>query len=715
MQRPILATLLVGRIAFADETGKDPLGAVVGLCTDLAEKIESDGNAEEKAYRSYAAWCDDVANENSNEIKAATAQKGKLEASIDELTSEVEVCDTKISELVEAISQNSKDLAAATSIRKEEASVFAKNDVELADVVDTLGRAIGTLQKQMGGAAFAQISADSTGVNNMLQALNAVIDAASFTVSDKEKLVALVQSHEDADDEDGDSETAAPDPAAYKKKSGGILDVLEDMKEKAEGQLSELRQAELKTKSNFAQLKQSLDLQIADDNFDLADQKKKKAGSEEGKATAEGELEVTVKDITSSQHALKSTQKDCMTVASDHEGAVTARAEELKVVKQAIKILEETIGGGALVQTDSFAQMAMTNHHSTKVGAFLRKLARKHKEDAPALAQLASRINSVIRNRASADPFAKVRGMIEEMLDKLEKSMGDEAMEKAYCDEEMGKSEEKQDALKTSVAKLSNKIDQSASKSAELKEQVTVIQDELATAAKEQAVATKVREEENAIYAKEKADINGGLSGVRKALDVLRGYYGAASAAALLQDQAAFNSAIEQPSPPAGHSASSGAGGSIISILEVAESDMAKALTKLETEEADASSAFDTATQEFKITKAGKDQDVKYKSGEAAGLDKSITELSNDRDQVNTELGAVNAYDMKLQERCVAKPVSYEERKKAREAELEGLKEALNILENEAALAQTHSSSEAQQSQKKHRHMRGAIEADQEQ
>ena len=37
---------------------------------------------------------------------------------------------------------------------------------------------------------------------------------------------------------------ADPAAATYKSHSGGILDVLEDMKEKAEGQLSELRKAE---------------------------------------------------------------------------------------------------------------------------------------------------------------------------------------------------------------------------------------------------------------------------------------------------------------------------------------------------------------------------------------------------------------------------------------------------------------------------------------
>jgi hypothetical protein len=79
---------------------------------------------------------------------------------------------------------------------------------------------------------------------------------------------------------------------------------------------------------------------------------------------------------------------------------------------------------------------------------------------------------------------------------------------------------------------------------------------------------------------------------------------------------------------------------------------------------------------------------VKYKTQEAAGLDKSISQLSSDRDSTGTELGAVNEYWAKISERCVAKPDSYAEIKAKREAEITGLKEALSVLENEAAFVQ---------------------------
>jgi DNA repair exonuclease SbcCD ATPase subunit len=312
-------------------------------------------------------------------------------------------------------------------------------------------------------------------------------------------------------------------------------------------------------------------------------------------------------------------------------------------------------------------------------------LAKKH--HSAALAQLASRIATVMRfgSASGEDPFAKVKGLISDMIAKLEREAGDEASEKAYCDEQMAKTEAKKSELEEDIAKMTSKIDQSAAKSAQLKEEIQVLEGELASLAKEQAEMDKIRQDENSAYSTAKADLELGLSGVRKALDTLRDYYG--SGAAMVQEDK-FGAFMQQPAVPEKHSQAAGAGGSIIDILEVVESDFATNLAKEEAEEADAQSDYEKISQENAVTKTTKEQDVKYKTQESKSLDKTASEYSADRETANTELSAVLEYYSKIKDRCIAKPEKYSERKERREAEIQGLKQALSILEDETALVQ---------------------------
>merc|ERR1719476_1140517 len=101
-----------------------------------------------------------------------------------------------------------------------------------------------------------------------------------------------------------------------------------------------------------------------------------------------------------------------------------------------------------------------------------------------------------------------------------------------------------------------------------------------------------------------------------------------------------------------------------------------------------AASEYDKTSKENAIEKTTKDQDVKYKTKESTTLDKEIAEAKSDLSGVQAEHGAVMEYSGKITEECVAKPEPYAERARRREAELAGLKTALEVLESETALVQ---------------------------
>jgi len=696
-------------VARGGSSDTNPLSKVIDLLGGLVSKIEKDGEAEAKAYREYFEWCDDTSKNAKFAITTAQGEKEELEAKIGELSSDIAVATSKIEELAAAISTGENELNAATAIRKKEAADVAASEAELVEAIDTLGRAISVLEREMAKhpAAFAQL--DTKSATTALQALSAVLDAASFPGKDQAKLIAFVQSRQaqEGDEAQEDQDMGAPAAAQYKTHSGSIVDTLEDLREKAEGQLADLRKAETNAKHNFEMVRQSLTDQAAADSKDLANEKASKAGAEEAKATAESDLGVAVKALESNRQQLATAQSTCVQVAADHEATVAGRKEELEALAKAIKTLQETTSGASAqsysfiqISTGSLAGLALRTRSDlagSEVVMAVKKLAKQ--QHSAALAQLASRIATTLRyGSGGKDVFAKVKGLIQDMIAKLEAEAGSEATEKAYCDEQMAKTEAKKGELEDDIAKMTSKIDKASARSARLKDQIQALQSELAALAKDQAEMDKIRQETHADYVSAKADLEEGLGGVRRAVDILRDYYGAAS---LLQDSPSQDSLMQQPAMPETHEKSVGAGGSIISMLEVVESDFATNLAKEETAEADAQSKYEKVSQENAITKTLKEQDVKYKSQEAGSMDATKAEYSGDRETASTELSAVEDYYSKIKARCIAKPETYEARKARRLAEIEGLKNALSILEDETAFVQ----------HRQRRHQRGFLGA----
>merc|ERR1719506_364847 len=247
------------------------------------------------------------------------------------------------------------------------------------------------------------------------------------------------------------SESGAPDPAAYESKSGGIVDVLTDMKEKADAQLAELRKVEKTDAHNFDLLKISIDDALAANNKELDENKAAKAEAEELLAATNGELDITNKALAEATAGQDVVHEDCMEKASDHEITVKGRKEELAALAKAKKIIQQ-MTAGAVSKTYSFFQTGMRLHTradlaNMEVVTLIKKLARE--QHSTALAQLASRLNAVIRYGATSgdDPFAKIKGLINDMIAKLMKEAQEEAAEKGYCDAEMAKTKAKKEEL----------------------------------------------------------------------------------------------------------------------------------------------------------------------------------------------------------------------------------------------------------------------------
>jgi len=281
------------------------------------------------------------------------------------------------------------------------------------------------------------------------------------------------------------------------------------------------------------------------------------------------------------------------------------------------------------------------------------------------LSQLASKVGFELKYGDKADVFAKIKGLIQDMITKLEEEAENDATEKVFCDKNLKETRDKKADKEAEIEKITAKIDKMMAQSKQLKSQTAELQKELTELATSQATMDTVRQEEKAQFEANKAETEKALVGVKKALKVLNEYYAKAG-------ESAAHAHGDMDATATG----------IIGMIEMCESDFSKGLAEMVQVEQTAVRDYDQQSKENEITRTTKEQDAKYKTKEAASLDKSVTEYESDNAGVNTELNAVNEYLRELEGRCIAKAETYTERKARREAEIQGLKDALTTMES---------------------------------
>lgn len=666
--KTVCLCLVAAFIAAHGATEANPTNQVIELITKLQDVMIMKGEASQEIYNEFASWCTERAQELGAELKDHKADKKDLESQITSGKATIKSKDMKIDEEAEDIVMSEAEAEKAMLVRRREAKDFKIEEKELIEVISMLKRAKTVIEKELaGGASMMQLQ----GINSFTQALTAMVDVSIVSSQDAGKLAAFVQTTRANDDE---LMLAAPAGPVYSSSSGGIVGMLTDLLDKAETELSQIREKEEQAIQNWKMLKASLsdEIRFSIEEKEAAHAAKLKAREE--KSIDEGDLGTTVRDVEASVKTLADLRRVCISKVEEFTAMHKSRGEELKALAEAKKVIKESMGGAAAKTygpASSFIQMASASStHNALAKQALQTVINLAKQDnSVELSQLASKITAAMRagSLSGEDPFAKVVGMISDMIRQLEQEAKDDANQKAYCDKELSETKTKKAERTSAVEDLTVKIDQMSARSQKLKNQVNKLQQGLAEIAASQSEMDKIRNKEKAEFDDEKKELELGLEGVKKATTTLQSYYGSSDKS---------------------HQTRSGTSDQIIQLLETIESDFAKSLAELTAGEQTAINDYETETQDNKVEQTSKEAEVEGKTKEFTALDKKIADLKNDRAGVQKELDAVIEYLGKLKKECINHMTKFEEMQERRGAEIAGLKEALNILENESAFIQ---------------------------
>jgi hypothetical protein len=654
-------------VAAAEKTDVTPIQKVIEMMDSMLAKGKKEKHEEEVEFAKFHEWCDQVRDEKTKSISEATAQIEELAAAIDKAESDAEVLSEEISELEAAIAKDEADAKSATDLRDKEHADFAAQHKDYSESIDALARAIQVLKGRG---------------KDVPQSLLQVKSSPLISAKDKALITAFLAQQNEA-------EVSAPEANAYEFQSGSIVAVLEKLKLKFEDEKLVLEKEEMKQKAAYQVLMQ----QLTDDiKFATASKEKKtamKAKRLEDAAIAKGDKEVTEASKAKDESILSDTNAECKQTSDDYEKNQVVRAGEIDALSKAIEIISsgDVTGMGekylpsALLQTKtraSFAQLrngaTQDNYIRQRVVDFLQSRAKK----------LGSKYLALVATQAAADPFAKVKKMIKDLIVKLMEQANAEADQHAYCETELATNKQTREIKSSEVEELSAELESSNALLEKLSTEISELSDEVKTLRAQQAEATKIRSEEKETNAITIEDAKVAQTAVEKATTILKDYYASVAAgASLVQDNAGLKQEMRQAASLDPYKGMQSSSGGILGMLEVILSDFARLQTETQAAEDSQAATYQKFMDESNEDIAVKETEIEHKSNKKDATTQTIAELNKNLKLTQEELDKALDYYDKLKQECIDTGLSYEERVRMREEEIQSLQEALKVLNGE--------------------------------
>jgi hypothetical protein len=451
-----------------------------------------------------------------------------------------------------------------------------------------------------------------------------VVQASSIEISGADQLQSLLQ-------EDQPQATQK----AYESQGGGIIAVLEEMQNQSQKDLESLQEKAFKHSHECEMARMNAENSIESAGKD-ADRNSAIAAEANASGTAGSSMAAQNKEANAkATNELKEATAERERQAKECKERSAEINQQVQDFNASAQKIEEGLGGG-------FLQVASDDSTEARaeVVSYLKKAAYKY--HAVELAQIAV--------YAAADPFAKVKGLINNMIDRLQKKAQEEGKKQAWCMAEEKKSTDARDTAKERLAKYKGRSTKAKANSAELKETSRVTQEEFAKANEAMAAAVKARAEdktENAATAKECNTFISGINGAIKALP----------------NESSLDNLKE--------------------ILRGLVDEKQTLLDETNAGESRDADAHKKAQNDHAVNQAEREATIKASTQESKEMDLTVQDIEGEiqrssKDQVTAE-DALFAIDKE----CNKKPPTFEERQAKMKQEIEALENAIDILDNQ--------------------------------
>uniref|UniRef100_A0A7S4QWS5 Uncharacterized protein n=1 Tax=Alexandrium monilatum TaxID=311494 RepID=A0A7S4QWS5_9DINO len=716
-------TTKAAKAAAAVQAKKAAVDKVVSMLETLQQKVLGEGEKEAQTYNKFACFCKDTTAEKSEAIKTGTDKKASLSTEIGSLSAKRDGLDTTISQLLSDIEQAEKDKKSAMAARAKELAEYEKNSADLIAAIQALEGAIRTMK-----ASKAPSLAQLQSVAKTVKRATLIADALGLGGDSAHRFAVLLQQAPDVPMED------------YKFHSDNIIATLEKLLKDFGDEKNTVNAEEVKAVAAHEALLQDKETLLKQKNLELDTAKKEKAETQDRIATASQELSVAAATLLDDQEYLKELSQMCSDKAKTWDQRSRVRRDELSALTAAIGIVKGFVDGNTSAATVRFVQQGVSVRlaeavaHSPAAMEALEAVAEEADAAAgagapPALLQqaqergaargpqallstqkggqpakesgaqqavaellraqgdkLRSTLLTSLASRVAADPFAKVKKLIEELVNRLQREASSEATQKGFCDKSTADATQKRDLAASAIKDLNGRMMELEAKRDDMSQDIGTLTKEINEINQTVQDANRLRAEESAENKAAIDEASAGEEATRMAMEVLYKYYKTV-------DDAQVNLTLVQrgpmeDAPDAGfdigeaYQGSQGDAGGIIGMLEVIQSDFRRTIEVTTEEEAQAErehTAFLTESGKSLAEKTtARDEKTKYQDNAEEALASAEQDMEAETGKLQ---GAIKEL-LDLKPVCVDTTMSYEERVALREDEIASLHKALCIFEN---------------------------------
>jgi len=686
--------------AAADQSKMAAVDKVITMLDDLQKQVLAEGEAEAQTYNKFSCFCKDTTREKTDAIKKGEDSVAALSATIESLASDRDGLDTTISGLEADIAAAEKTIAEAKAERKATLDVYEKNEADMSGAIAALEGAIEAL-KASKGPSLVQLQS----MSKTLRLAADMADALGYG-ENAQKAMAFLQQAPDVPMEN------------YKFHSGDIIDTLENLLKDFRAKKVDIDKEEVSSVAAHDSLVQEQTDILKAKNGELDAAKKSKAQKQEEIATNSAERSTTAAVLLDDQKYLMEMSQMCADKAKTWDQRTKVRADELSAITAATEIIKSTVAEKTQSSTIRFAQegvsvrLAHVMAQSPEAMQAVEAEAEAADAEAPAFlqvskskgflapakgpkdgrdaaimelreqgAKLRSTLLTSLASKLAEDPFAKVKVLIQELIERLLKEANAEANQKGWCDKATKDANQKRDYAAEQVLQLNGEMATAEALRDKLTEELSVLSEEIEELNAKREEAEKLRAEEKAENEHTVSEAEAGLEAVVQAIDILKKFY-----ATVAKEKVEFIEQPEKDAPDAGFKnmeaykgAQSEAGG-IVGMLEVIQSDFERTISETEKAEAQAEQDHLAFMTETGVSLAEKTTAHDQKTAENEAAKEKLADADeNMKSQNEILLGAVKEL-LDLKPVCVDTGMSYEERVARREDEIAALKKADCIL-----------------------------------